>query len=333
MFKNPSIILFCLIFILSASAYGQERDGFYPYTVECQETVVTAGTTAAFSAKFPDGAKLDKYTYAWTVSLGEIIEGQGTLSIKVKTEPYHADSIITATMRLDSTGTIYPGSQTTGDCTVRLLPAPKPELVDEINTYGNCEAGSRALQGFISSLANNPSLEGYIVIYTERGKAGSSRRRERELRAAMKLSGGSFDRLRMEKAAFADNAKTEFWLVPPGAVMHDIQPLDLSGVPKSAQPTETYLYGMESFDGIPECKTEDYDVPSYADHLKQNSQDKGRIVIGATTRARFLKKERGIMSTLARRGVPATRVKVVYVKASAGAISESVELWLIPAKN
>lgn len=332
-FKGRPVVLLCLILISGVAAFGQGRDAFYPYTVECSETLVNAGETATFTAKFPEKAVLDKYTFRWSISSGEISEGQGTLSIKVKTEPYHADSSITATMHLGSTGTMYPGSQTTGDCTAKLLPAPKPELVDEISTVDNCEAGSRALQGFISSLANNPSSEGYIVIYTERGKTGSSRQRERELRAAMKLFGGSFDRLRIEIAAFADNAKTEFWLVPPGTLMHDIQPLDLSGVPKSPEPTEPYLYGMESLDGIPECKQENYDVPSYADHLKQNPKYRGRIVIGATTRARFLRKERGIRSTLARRGVAATRVKFVSVKADAGPLSESVELWVIPTKN
>jgi len=332
-FKGRPMVLLCLILIYGMAAFGQGRDEFYPYTVACSDTPVNAGDTATFTAKFPEKAELDKYTFQWSVSSGEISEGQGTISIKVKTSTHGGGGSVTATMVLGSVGTMYPGSQTTADCTVQLLTPPKPELADEISTVGNCEEGSRSLHDFLISLANNPADEGHIAIYTEKSKIGSSYQRERELRAAMKLFAGSYDRLRIVKAALRDNAKTEFWRVPPGAVMHEIEPLDLSGIPKRPKPTEPYLYGMESFDGIAECKQYDYDVNSYADHLKQNPKDSGRIVIQSTTRVRFLRKQRGILSTLARRGVPAKRLKTVFVKANEGPISEGTELWVIPAKN
>jgi hypothetical protein len=224
-------------------------------------------------------------------------------------------------------------AQQTELSTVQLPTGSKPELVDEITTVGNCEDGSRALHDFLISLANNPADEGHIIIYTEKSKLGGGLQRERQLRAAMKLFRGSYERVRIVRAALRHDAKTEFWRVPPGAVIHETEPLDLSGIPESAKPSSPYMYGMESFDGIAECKLYDYDVTSYADHLRQERKDRGRIIIRSTTRTRFLRKRRDILPTLSRGGVAAKRVDTVFVRADAGLISEAVELWVIPAKN
>lgn len=326
-------IVFCgvLLFLASVSNVPAQVqiEGWhvYPTLRKCPE-LVQPNTPFEISVELPP--KLTKQQRAevkfeWSVS-ADITAGAGTEKITINSGDRWNISI-----EVDMKSPYFPNVRES--CNVSVEPAPKPELEAEINTVGNCEDGSRALQGLLASLANNPSDEGHIVIYTEKNKIRSSSTREREIRSAMKLFGGSYDRLRIVRAELRDNAKTQFWRVPPGAVMHEIEPLDLSGVSMSPKPTEPYIYGMETFDGIAECKIYEHDVNSYADHLKQNPKDRGKIVIRATTRTRFVKKQRGILSMLARRGVPAKRVKTVFAKADVGHVNETVELWVIPAKN
>jgi len=70
-----------------------------PRSVSASEESIKAGEIVTFTAKTGGDLPSD-VVYNWTVSNGEIIEGQGTSTIKVKTFPETADAGLTATFEL-----------------------------------------------------------------------------------------------------------------------------------------------------------------------------------------------------------------------------------------
>ena len=88
-----------------------------PYEVE-------AGKTAVFTANI-SGGSLDTVTYDWTVSNGEIINGQGTPSITVATVRKMAGNKITATVKIpdNSPAHVCPN---TPSATARIVTGTKP---------------------------------------------------------------------------------------------------------------------------------------------------------------------------------------------------------------
>jgi hypothetical protein len=66
--------------------------------VKAASETVRAGETITFSAKFSRAA--ENIVYNWSISGGEIIEGQGTARIKVATPPEMGGLSLTATVEL-----------------------------------------------------------------------------------------------------------------------------------------------------------------------------------------------------------------------------------------
>jgi hypothetical protein len=81
-------------------------------SVSCSENV-RAGTNAVFTAKLSETS--DLLSYNWTVSAGEIIEGQGTSAIKVRTNGLAGQSV-TATVEVS----LDPGCARTSSCTTAV---------------------------------------------------------------------------------------------------------------------------------------------------------------------------------------------------------------------
>lgn len=68
-------------------------------SVNASTTPIKAGETISFTANVGGGSQAE-VTYNWTISEGEIIEGQGTPNIKVATNPKMAGKIVKATVEV-----------------------------------------------------------------------------------------------------------------------------------------------------------------------------------------------------------------------------------------
>jgi hypothetical protein len=75
--------------------------------------IIKAGETMSFEAHVSPGIQID-YTFNWTVSQGEIIEGQGTSKIKVKTTAGMTGNV-TATVEIGGDGFCYACQRTASE--------------------------------------------------------------------------------------------------------------------------------------------------------------------------------------------------------------------------
>jgi len=121
--------------------------------------VTAPGTPMTFTA-----TSSGDVSYNWTVSAGTISSGQGTSSITVDTTGL-AGQNVTATVTI-SGGTITPdcGCPTTASETSSVAAPPQPVLVDQYGKLTNDDVKAR-IDGFYTTLNNDPSSHGYIIIY------------------------------------------------------------------------------------------------------------------------------------------------------------------------
>lgn len=331
--KNRAILLFLSLVALAFPAFGQEADSYYPFTVECSQEAVLGGETTAYTVKFPPQAKLDNFVFNWTMSAGEIIEGQGKTSIKVKLPQYASSA--TANVELVPKQPIFPGSQTTAQCTVPVIPIPQPILEDELGNSWNCEESLARLDSFFSTLANDPSAQGFIVFRIDKDTFRKSLARERQFKNSIKMRRFDSSRITFVRGAAhtPENVKTEFWLVPPGAAMKEVPPFEAAHkikISENKTDNQPYIFGVKTTDGVAECASDYYDLEEYAAYLKLNPKARANIVIKEATRARFQNQQKEILSELAASGIATNRLKFFFVKVKHNMLHESVELWIVP---
>lgn len=211
---------------------------------------------------------------------------------------------------------------------------PVATLVDEFRTVGNCERGLAATDNFMSELGNNPASQGYVVIYREGDRQNSARGRRREIENWVKTRQYDPSRITFLDGTVQVEAKTQFWLVPPGAEAPGVEPDDPKAVempqpaaPAATDPTKPYIFTAEYSDGIDGCK-DPFDKEGFAQTLKDEPGARGNIVIRANDRAAYRKAEREILAELASLGVKVSRLKTFYVKDSLF----SIELWFLPRR-
>jgi len=175
--------------------------------------VTSPGETMTFTANVSGGSQDVALTYNWTVSAGEIVSGQGTPSIVVRAP---ADGSVT-----NITATVDVGGQRadcncprTGSETAGVAPRPVATEVDTFGKLPNDEVKAR-VQNFYTQLANNPTSQGYVVIYGTPAQIAATRKQITNAITFLKLD--------PSRVTFVDGGdkgtgpETHFWLVPPGA--------------------------------------------------------------------------------------------------------------------
>jgi hypothetical protein len=324
MLKNLSLLCF-LILAASAAAFGQYVDVSYDLTVECSEMVVVPGGTTHFTAKFAGAGKIKIEAYNWTVSAGEIVSGQGTPSIEVAVPRAEIGSL-TATVDLMPKEAVFPGQKLNESCTVSLMQMPKPELVDSSGPKYNCERDLYQFDSLNTRLNNDPNYQAYIVVYSDT-VAGVKRRRETVTRY---INSRKIDNTRLTfLEGAADEAKTEIWLVPPGADPPSV--LSTAFKPaRAVKPTGPELFGLDASDGITECNNTPYDPAAYADALAADKTLRGKVVIGESSVARFRRKVAEIRRILAKRRITPSRVVFKFEKVGPYPLARGIQLWTVP---
>lgn len=190
------LLLLSIFFtILSASAQNCPGISVVPYTDE-----VTAGDTLIITAvtKFLKS----NVTYQWKVNTGEIVEGQGTARILVKT--VNADGpFITATVTLDG---LPAGCANTASASSELISGS--QLVVS-GTFTNGQELKKAVQQFIaSSNFKDPENTASAFIYLYKGPSTT----ESAMVAFKDAIKGAFDFNKIEKSSYetADGGAKKF---------------------------------------------------------------------------------------------------------------------------
>ena len=166
-----------------------------------------------FTANVSGGSQDVALTYNWTVSAGTIESGQGTPSIVVRAPSDGSVTNITATVDV--------GGQradckcpTTQSETGAVAPPVRPTEVDTFGKLSNDDVKAR-VQSFYTQLANDPTAQGYIIIYGTPKEIAAVRTQITKAIAFLKL-----DPSRVTIVEGGDKGtgqSTHFWLVPPGA--------------------------------------------------------------------------------------------------------------------
>lgn len=177
-----------------------------------------------FTGQVSGGDPKAEPIYYWSLSQGDIIEGQGTLVIKVK-----------ASERLTLTGTLTvfgynKKCANTASCSTppncRLLPPKK------FDSYGQLTTQERNLRldQFLTALNNSPGALGYILGYRgPSSQAGAAEKAIAEARDYLISVGIEDRRIVTVDGGLDEEFKVELWVVPAGSappLSHKADPPD-----------------------------------------------------------------------------------------------------------
>jgi len=165
-----------------------------------------------FSVKVGDEAKNLSLEYAWTVTQGKIIEGQGTPSIKVDIAGLN-DLNITATVEIKG---LPKNCAKIASETGSVVIDYRAKLFNE---YGKLSANKirEHLKSLYVELGNNSKFKGYIINY---GTDTEIAIREKQIRKARNFLKYDASRITIVNGGSNPNGTgvwTKVWIVPPGA--------------------------------------------------------------------------------------------------------------------
>jgi hypothetical protein len=154
-------------------------------------------------------------TYTWTASLGTIVEGQGTPTIKLNTEGFGFSSI-TATVTI---GGLNSSCGSIASCSILRGHLPPPS--SKLDSYGLLPRSKEKerLKIFATALENNPGTQGYVLSYHgRRGVAAAAREAGDRAKAYLvnKL-GIPTERIVTLEGGFKEELTVDLWIVPAGA--------------------------------------------------------------------------------------------------------------------
>jgi len=176
--------------------------------------VTSPGQTMTFTANVSGGSSDVVPTYNWTVSAGgSIVSGQGTPSIVVSVPTDNPPTNITATVDV---GGQRADCQCPTQASETAAVAP-PILPREVDTFGKLATDDVKVrvQNFYTTLANEPTSQGYIIIYGTPKEIAARRKQITTAITFLKL-----DPSRVTIVEGGDKGtgpETHFWVVPPGA--------------------------------------------------------------------------------------------------------------------
>ena len=321
-----------ILFASSSAVFGQGAHYTYPFKIECPDYRVSAGDEVTINAHFEGGHTGDKYspTYNWSVSMGTIVNGQGTSSITIKVGEMDSGMLTTSLVRTFAEAH-YPGVQVEANCNFEVASLPAARMTDEFRTGGsNCEEGFARLDSFFTELSNNPVDQGLIVTYGDTRDPKAARRRELQLRNHFIFRKFPNDRVTIIRGIPKENGTTQFWLVPPGAANPELERAPESIAKPIAEP---YLYAANYQDGVPGCSGHIYDVAEYAGVLKDDPSAMARIVIHESSRVKYDRVLKDLVRELTKLGIERRRITSVYKYVRPRQMLEVNELWIIPGKR
>lgn len=186
------------------------------FEIECPSSPIKPGNEAVFTLRSKTDEKIiekSRPIYDWSVSNGEIISGQGTRSIQVKTSP-NSQGNLTVQVRVTAQAGGYLNGSVTESCIIPFEDLPVPVLKDEFAFSVQGELKAR-LDAYFIELANNPSDQGYIFIFPK--SAAEQARIERIIRDF--IGWRKYDPSRVTTVIGEKSSRTilQFWLKPPGA--------------------------------------------------------------------------------------------------------------------
>ncbi len=211
--KHPRFLIPIVIVLFCSNA---QVSGQADFTIQFPTDPVTASDTIEVTVVAKASLlnrSLSAYPIKWSVTGGEIVEGQGTPTIQVQTD--ETAEALTARVEISD---VYPQPVLVSG-TLKFDQWPLAENIDEFDfsTQGYVKM---KLDGFFVELNNNPDNQGHVVIFpkTERQRATI----ERIVRTHIKWRKFDNSRLTIVRGMDSSQSAVQFWLVPPGATLPEL---------------------------------------------------------------------------------------------------------------
>jgi hypothetical protein len=203
------VLMFCVV----SFAQTSENVPCPAISVTGPTGVVRPGDTVTFSLII--GKEVERYEvkYEWTISVGEIIEGQGTATIKAVQKPEDAGSNFTASIQVKGLPENCPA-----DASETAAPYDPPHSieVDEFSIPATQIEIAR-LKILANEAQNNPSARIYIIeIFKRKTSPKAIELKNQKTLNYLKMRGIERDFITLLNA-FGDENITRFVLAPAGA--------------------------------------------------------------------------------------------------------------------
>jgi hypothetical protein len=235
------VVAVCLFSGAATSVHtsAQPQQGKCPTTrVSCPDTV-NAGEPLTMTANVSGGDPNVTPTYNWTVSAGTISSGQGTSTITVDTTGLTDNSSVTATVELGGFDRECGYGSTVGSCTTSVMKKPEARKLDEYGALKPADENAR-LDNFAIELTNDPTAQAYVIAYGGRtSRAGNAQKAAARAKAYMVTQRGlDAQRVVTVDGGYREQALTELWIAPMGALPPQPTPTVDPAEVKSTSPTK-----------------------------------------------------------------------------------------------
>lgn len=207
-------LLFALILILTfcCLAFGQKGQILTcpTITLTSSPTMVTAGEFILYSVHLSEEAKQYKIKYYWVVEEGEIISGQGTPTVKIKTI---LDSL-NVTVEIQGLPQSCPNTFSDGF----VIDRPHSISIEEFS-ISVTQIDKAKLDNLASYLINNPTSTGYIFEYFKKktSQRAIKQKSQRIIDYLVRTKEIEKNMIVLQNIS-ADKNLTRFFAVPQGAM-------------------------------------------------------------------------------------------------------------------
>lgn len=207
------LLLFFVLFLAVAVSGQTNQNSSCPNIDITGGGVVDPGEPMTFTVNV-ENYDSSKLSFKWTTSNGDIIEGQGTQSIKVSVGDNDVNTTVTVEIEGLPSGCANIDSETASPICYR-----QPTLFDEFSIPASRIEKAR-LDNLISELGNNPNAQAFIVEYFKPNTP-----KKVIAQKIQKITDYFVNIKRLEKERFTilaadsedEQNRTKFWIVPPGA--------------------------------------------------------------------------------------------------------------------
>lgn len=203
------LMIYCFAFAQTTESNQESKNSDCP-TIQVigPPTSVQAGEHQVFTLTIEGKYDRDKLEIEWTVHNGEIVSGQGTNIVDVKSIEQDSTMVVTANVKTGEDCVLSASESAVLGCE-----GINPILFDEFGRTGNGDVKVR-LEMFSVELENNPDATGYIVNY---GSTKDIEIREKLIRNHFSVRSMPLDRIVFVNGGIEKEIRTRLWIVPAGA--------------------------------------------------------------------------------------------------------------------
>lgn len=200
---------------------------------------------------------------------------------------------------------------------------------DETPTRGEgCEDLFARIDNLLINVSQISGARGFVVIYEDAAARNAGARREWQVKAHLRRHGAAAMGISVIRGPVRKVAMTQLWLVRAGEADPALLPADAEFVGTTTE--NPYMFATERVEMAKLGCDPPLDVDGFANTLRANEGERGNIVIGESTPARFRAKERKLLAELSKQGVARAQIKAVHKRVRPNAMEEYVELWIVP---